>query len=377
MQMLKACNQETALGICDDIHLKYKEMQAQMDKTVVDLRSQRKQRLELERQQNKVVRYRQSRIQTLTRKLRQAKYDLQLVQAWNATHAQEVQLNYHTFQNPISWLLGDKPLFDRNTHKDGDGKNQLGYFIANRMVWVRTIGESEYRMGKILKVHPGIVASGKHHSHLHVAHEDDTYDILYDDGESETRVTKARIRAPEQDDQTDPTSTGMFCFPCDCCKGCGKQFKSGTCETCCGPCQICGCADCGKSGSCCGQQTSGQEMAKKWHFQDGNFSMRERAPVDPIPLYEQWMGHSSDQPSLRDVLNQFYHNMRKKALAGEAHISLVDPKQARFEVDEYWTQLEINEITLPDLNSELAGRFGGYDLNSVFEPLLEPMNRAG
>lgn len=89
------------------------------------------------------------------------------------------------------------------------------------------------------------------------------------------------------------------------------------------------------------------------------------------------MGHSSDQPSLRDVLNQFYHNMRKKALAGEAHISLVDPKQARFEVDEYWTQLEINEITLPDLNSELAGRFGGYDLNSVFEPLLEPMNRAG
>jgi len=192
MQMLKACNQETALGICDDIHLKYKEMQAQMDKTVVDLRSQRKQRLELERQQNKVVRYRQSRIQTLTRKLRQAKYDLQLVQAWNATHAQEVQLNYHTFQNPISWLLGDKPLFDRNTHKDGDGKNQLGYFIANRMVWVRTIGESEYRMGKILKVHPGIVASGKHHSHLHVAHEDDTYDILYDDGESETRVTKER-----------------------------------------------------------------------------------------------------------------------------------------------------------------------------------------
>merc|ERR1712070_978205 len=94
-------------------------------------------------------------------------------------------------------------------------------------------------------------------------------------------------------------------------------------------------------------------------------------------LHEQFMGNTVDSPSLEEVLHTFYANMRKKALKGAPYIELVDPRQAEEEANDYWHQIETHQITLPELNQELAKRFGGNDLNSVFEPVLEPMNRAG
>lgn len=89
------------------------------------------------------------------------------------------------------------------------------------------------------------------------------------------------------------------------------------------------------------------------------------------------MGNSVDQPSLEQVLQQFYHNMHTRAMRGDPHIEFVSLEQAAIEVQDKWDQIENGRLTLPQLNQELARRFAGNDLNSVFEPILEPMNRAG
>merc|ERR1711907_213672 len=72
--------------------------------------------------------------------------------------------------------------------------------------------------------------------------------------------------------------------------------------------------------------------------------------MGPYSILEQMMGNSADQPSL---------------------------EQAAIEVQDKWDQIENGRLTLPQLNQELARRFAGNDLNSVFEPISEPMNRAG
>ena len=95
------------------------------------------------------------------------------------------------------------------------------------------------------------------------------------------------------------------------------------------------------------------------------------------PLAEQWLGNQIDEPSMEQVLQQFYHNMLKRATRGDAHIEFVSPAAASVEVKQKWEQIESGQLTLVQLNQELARRFGGNDLNSVFEPILEPMNRAG
>ena len=94
-------------------------------------------------------------------------------------------------------------------------------------------------------------------------------------------------------------------------------------------------------------------------------------------LTEQMMGNSVDSPTLDEVLRTFYVNMRTLALKGAPYIELVEPGRANIECDKYWHEVESGQITLAQLNQELAKRFGGNDLNSVFEPVLEPMNRAG
>ena len=175
---------------------------------------------------------------------------------------EEMQLTYHTFMNPLSWLMGDRPLY--NTAMDYTPLVD-GMFEEGHMVWVRQIGEAEYRMGKIDKKHRA------------ETHRDDTYDILFDDGEHETRVARSRIRLPKEEVQDEQ----MFCFGIDCCKGCGKQCQTGVCETCCGPCAFCGCTDCGRNGHCCGAPLSGEVMNKRLGGAGGNWSMRERAAVDP------------------------------------------------------------------------------------------------
>jgi hypothetical protein len=254
--------------------------------------------------------------------------------------------------------LGDQPLF----HSGDASRLALprGHFEKGMMVWVRSIGESEFRAGKVMQVHG----------------HGETYDILFDDGQEENRVTNKRIRQPNQEIQGD--EFGFFCNPFNCCKGCGKQCKSGKCETCCGTCNICGCADCGNPGFCCGSALSGERMAKRHNLSHhGNYSMRERAAVDPFGFFEQMMGNSVDQPSLEQVLQQFYHNMHQRALRGDPHIELVSLDKAAEEVQDKWDQIEKGRLTLPQLNQELARRFAGNDLNSVFEPVLEPMNRTG
>jgi hypothetical protein len=357
MQQLRGCPQEQALEICDITQMKLNEMQNQLKYVQLELQKSRATRLKLEKLQNKVTRLKQSRTQQLTRKLKQATYDLRRVQGINATISTEIQLNYHTLPNPISWLLGDQPLF--NSNDLSRPALPRGHFEKGMMVWVRSIGESEFRAGKVLEVHGG----------------GETYDILFDDGQAENRVTTKRIRQPNQEIQGD---FGFFCNPFNCCKGCGRQCKTGKCETCCGPCNICGCADWGNPGFCCGSALAGERHAQRHgRSHHGNYSMRERAAVDPYSIFEQMMGNSVDQPSLEQVLQQFYHNMHTRAMRGDPHIEFVSLEQAAIEVQDKWDQIENGRLTLPQLNQELARRFAGNDLNSVFEPILEPMNRAG
>jgi hypothetical protein len=266
MEQLRGCPQEQALEICDITQMKLNEMQNQLKYVKLELQKSRSQRLKLEKLQNKVTRLKQSRTQQLTRKLKQATYDLRRVQGINATISTEIQLNYHTLTNPITWLLGDQPLF----HSGDASRLALprGHFEKGMMVWVRSIGESEFRAGKVMQVHG----------------HGETYDILFDDGQEENRVTNKRIRQPNQEIQGD--EFGFFCNPFNCCKGCGKQCKSGKCETCCGTCNICGCADCGNPGFCCGSALSGERMAKRHNLSHhGNYSMRERAAVDPFGFF--------------------------------------------------------------------------------------------
>jgi hypothetical protein len=355
-QQLRACNQETALVICDDIHMKYKEMENQLKYTRQDLQAYRKKRLDLEKLQAKVTRQKQSRSQQLTRKLQQATYDLRRVQGMNASFATEIQQNYYTFQNPLSWLLGERSLF--TTPKDSKQALHHGHFEKGMQVWVRMIGESEYRIGRIDSHchHPG--GEGGQ------AGKVDAYDIVYDDGEREENVTRKRIRQPNQEIQGEHGISSLVCG----CKGCGNECHTGEFETCCGPCNVCGRI---------GSATAGERMAKKHGLPNGNFSMRERAAVDPYPLAEQWLGNQIDEPSMEQVLQQFYHNMLKRATRGDAHIEFVSPAAASVEVKQKWEQIESGQLTLVQLNQELARRFGGNDLNSVFEPILEPMNRAG
>jgi hypothetical protein len=261
--------------------MKYNEMENQLGYTRVDYMENRNKRLALEKLQNEVTRVKQSRIQQYTRKLKQATYDLRLVQGQNATYvhflrfllflcfahlfpvcfflhrfATEIQLNFHTFLNPISWLLGDKPLF--NAADQGQKYLHKGHFEKGMTVWVRSQGESEYRLGQVEAVH----ADG----HM--------YDILFNDGEKENRVVKQRVRAPADlpQDESWLHYNPVFNMLTGGSKGCGKDC--GKCETCCGSCNVFSLP--------CTSETSGDHMAKRHGLSNhGNYSMRERAAVDP------------------------------------------------------------------------------------------------
>lgn len=349
VRQLKACGQETALAICEDIHIKYKEMHKQLEFTQLDLSNYRKKRLQLEKLQNKVTREKQGRIRDRTRKLRQASYDLKLVQSWTATYSTRANLNNYIFQNPVSWMLGDKPLY--NT-RDRRAVLPNGVFAKGSEVYVRSVGDSEYRVGKIDSVC-----------------QDGTYDVLYDDGYMEPKVTRKRIR-PARESVQDEDSY-LWCTSAGYCKGCGIQCQTGECETCCGTCRVCGCA--GDTAGCCGTELSAEVMAQNHkHIGAGNYSMRERAAIDPYAFHEQMMGNYVGAPSLEHVLYTFYHNMHRQGNKGNPPVQESGVKE---EVQLKWDAVERGK-SVRDLNEELMKQFG-CDLNSVFEPVFEPMNRAG
>jgi hypothetical protein len=104
---LSACSQEQALKMCDLIHVKYKQMDKNLDKVKDDATKCTKSNRALQKLLSADTLRKHDSVRNLERKLQQAKYDLRRVQAYNHAMKAEYAKNYHMVPSPISWLLGD------------------------------------------------------------------------------------------------------------------------------------------------------------------------------------------------------------------------------------------------------------------------------
>jgi len=104
---LSACSQEQALKMCDLVHVKYKQMDKNLDKVRLDAIDKVKSNRALQKLLSADTLRKHDSVRNMERKLQQAKYDLRRVQAYNHAMKAEYAKNYHMIPSPISWLLGD------------------------------------------------------------------------------------------------------------------------------------------------------------------------------------------------------------------------------------------------------------------------------